>query len=53
MYSHLVHTSTTIYCDNQTIIQVVENHVAHSRMKHLELHAHYLRQLIHENIVCL
>jgi hypothetical protein len=48
-----VQTSTTIYCDNQSAIQVVDNPVSHSKMKHVELHAHYLRQLVHENIVSL
>jgi hypothetical protein len=37
-----VQTSTTIYCDNQSAIQVVDNLVSHSKMKHVELHAHYL-----------
>jgi hypothetical protein len=48
-----VQTSTTIYCDNQSVIQVVDNPISHSKMKHVELHAHYLRQLVHENIVSL
>jgi hypothetical protein len=48
-----VQTSTTIYCDNQSGIQVANNHVAHSKMKYVELHAHYLRHLVHENIVSL
>jgi hypothetical protein len=30
-----VQTSTAIYCDNQSAIQVVDNHVAHSKMKHV------------------
>ena len=32
---------------------MVDNHVAHNKMKHIELHFHYLRQLVHENIVTL
>jgi uncharacterized protein YlbG (UPF0298 family) len=40
-----------VYCDNQSVIQVVENLVAHNKMKHVELHAHYLRQLVQENVV--
>jgi hypothetical protein len=46
-----VQTSTTIYYDNQSAIQVVDNPVAHCKMKHVELHAHYLRQLVHENVL--
>jgi hypothetical protein len=46
----LVETLITVYCDNQSAIQVAENCVAHSKMKHVEkLHAHYLRQLVQEN----
>jgi hypothetical protein len=38
-----VHTSTIIYCDNHSAIQVAENPIVHSKMKHVELHSHYLR----------
>jgi len=48
-----VHISTTIYCDNQSAIQVADNPISHSNMKHVDFHAHYLRQLVHENIVSL
>jgi hypothetical protein len=48
-----IQTSTTIYCDNQSAIQVVDNLVAHSKMKHVEIHARCLRQLVHENVVSL
>jgi hypothetical protein len=37
-----IQTSTTIYCDNHSTIQVVDNLVAHNKMKHDELHAHCL-----------
>lgn len=39
----LVEASTVLHCDNQNAIQFVDNHVAHSKMKHVELHFHYLR----------
>ena len=29
---------------------MVDNEVSHNKMKHVELHYHYLRQLEHENI---
>ena len=45
--------STILYCDNQSSIQVVDNLVSHSKMKYVELHFHYLRPLVHENIVTL
>jgi hypothetical protein len=48
-----IQTSTTIYYDNQSAIHVTDNHVAHSKTKHVEIHAHYLRQLVHEHVVSL
>lgn len=48
-----IQTSTTLYCDNQSIIQVADNLVAHSKMKHGELHVHYLKQLVHKKVVSL
>jgi hypothetical protein len=48
-----VQTSNIIYCDNKSVIQIYENPVSHSKMKHAELHDHYLRQLVDENIVSL
>jgi hypothetical protein len=35
------------------VIQGVDNLVAHSKMNHVELHAHYLRQLVQEKVVTL
>jgi hypothetical protein len=52
-FSNHLQTSTIIYYDNQSSIHVAKNLVAHGKMKHFELHAHYLRQLIHENVVSL
>jgi hypothetical protein len=38
-----VQTSTTLYCDNHSMFQVIENHVSHNKMKHVKLHTYYLR----------
>jgi hypothetical protein len=35
-----------VYCDNKCAIHVVDNLVSHGKMEHVELHAHYLRQLV-------
>ena len=48
-----VQDSIVIYCNNEGVIQVVDNPVAHSKMKHVELHSHYLRQLMQDNVVSL
>jgi len=46
-----IKTLVVVYCGNQSAIQVVENPAAHSKMKHVELHAHYSRQLVQDNVV--
>jgi hypothetical protein len=38
--------STVVYCDNRITIEVVDNSIVHSEMKHVDLHAYYLRQLV-------
>lgn len=38
----VVEASAIIHCDNQSAIQVIDNRVVHSKMKHVELHHHYL-----------
>jgi hypothetical protein len=47
----LVKTLIVVCCDNQSVIQVAKNPVVHSEMKHVELHAQCLRQLVQDNIV--
>ena len=36
----LVESLTIIHCYNQSAIQVVDNLVAHNKMKHVEIHYH-------------
>ena len=48
-----IHTLNTIYYDNRSTIQIVENHFSHSKMNHVQIHAHYLRHLVHEYVVSL
>ena len=50
-FGFLDETLTMVYCDNPSAIQVVEKPIAHSKMKHTDIHAHYLRQLVQENVV--
>ena len=35
-----------IYCDNLRSIQQVKNPVFHARMKHIEVHYHFVRRLV-------
>lgn len=45
--------STIVYHGNRSALQVVENPIVDSKMKHVDLHVHYLRQLVQEKITSL
>ena len=47
---HLQHP-TTLWCDNQSDIQLCKDPVQHQRMKHIELHIHFIRKLIHDRVL--
>eukprot|EP00253_Pinus_taeda_P001610 PITA_01610 len=42
---------TTLSCDNQSDIQLCKNPVQHQRNKHIELHMHLIRKLIHDHVL--
>eukprot|EP00253_Pinus_taeda_P013053 PITA_13053 len=42
---------TTLWCDNQSAIQLCKNPVQHQRRKHIELHMHFIRKLIHDHVL--
>jgi hypothetical protein len=48
-----IETSIAIHYHNQSVIQVADNMVAHSNIKHVELHFHYLRQLAEDKVFTL
>eukprot|EP00253_Pinus_taeda_P009321 PITA_09321 len=42
---------TTLWCDNQSAIQLCKDLVQHQRSKHIELHMHFIRELIHDHVL--
>eukprot|EP00253_Pinus_taeda_P006562 PITA_06562 len=42
---------TTLWWDNQSAIQLCKDPVQHQRSKHIELHMHFIRKLIHDHVL--
>eukprot|EP00253_Pinus_taeda_P010951 PITA_10951 len=43
--------SITIWCDNQSAIQLCKYPVKHQRSKHIELHMQFIRKFIHDHVL--
>eukprot|EP00253_Pinus_taeda_P008040 PITA_08040 len=43
--------STTLWCDNQSAIQLCKDPVQHQRNKHIETHMHFIRNPIHDHVL--
>eukprot|EP00253_Pinus_taeda_P029833 PITA_29833 len=42
---------TTLWCDNQSAIQLCKDPIHHQCNKHIELHMHFIRELIHDHVL--
>jgi hypothetical protein len=42
---------TSLWCDNQSAIKLAKDLVQHQRSKHIELHMHFIRKLIHDQVI--
>ena len=38
-------------CDNQRAIKLAKDPVLHQRSKHIELHMHFIRNLVHDRVI--
>ena len=45
--------STIIFCDNQSAIKISIDLVTRQRTKHVEIHMHYIRELVHDMTIVL
>ncbi|CAM8975395.1 unnamed protein product [Rhodiola kirilowii] len=43
----------TLYCDNMSTISISKNPVQHSRMKHIDIRHHFIRELVEQKVVTL
>ena len=43
----------TLFCDNMSTISILNNHVQHSRTKHIDIRYHFIRDLVEEKVVSL
>ena len=43
--------SSLIYLDNQSTISLAKNPVFHQRIKHMEIHAHFIREKVLDGII--
>ena len=41
----------SLWCDNQSSIKLAKDQVQHQRSKHIELHMHFIRNLIHDQVI--
>eukprot|EP00253_Pinus_taeda_P009673 PITA_09673 len=42
---------TTLWCDNQSAIQLCKDSIQHQCNKHIEIHMHFMRKLIHDHVL--
>jgi hypothetical protein len=42
---------TGLWCDNQSAIKLDKDPVQHQHRKHIEIHMHFIRKLIHDQVV--
>ena len=44
---------TVIFCDNQSAIKMYTDPVTRKRTKHVEIHMHYIKELVHDRTIVL
>jgi hypothetical protein len=42
---------TSLWCDNQSVINLTKDLVQHQCSNHIELHMHFIRKLIHDQVI--
>ena len=42
---------TPLWCDNQSATKISKDPFLHQRNKHIELHMHFIRNLVHDSVI--
>jgi hypothetical protein len=42
---------TTLWCDNQSAIKLAKGSFQHQHNKHIEIHMHFIRKLVHDQVI--
>ena len=45
--------ATILFCDDQSAIKISMNPVTRQRTKHVEIHMHYIKDLVHDRTIIL
>ena len=45
--------STVLFCENQSAIKISTDPITRQRTKHVEIHMHYIRELVHDKTIIL
>jgi hypothetical protein len=43
--------SITLYCDNQATLKLVQGHNYHVRMKHIDIHYHFIQDVVKKGYI--
>ena len=49
----VIQEKVTVYCDSQSAIHLAKNQVHHSRTKHIDVHFHFIREILEEGDILL
>ena len=47
----IVQDTLIIYCDNTSAINISKNPIQHSKTKHIDIHHHFIRELVENKII--
>jgi len=50
-YNSINESNILIFCDNSVVINLIKNHVLHSRVKHIEIKHHFIRNSVQNEVI--